>query len=177
MKDPETKISIKQRRRAEVDAHDGRLIPGCIHPSCQPVRQTTSWKQTTAVNKWEGNLNVQRAREHADVQDRSGWRTQGREKGRCPPLSFRELPSEAVHMPLAGTHGWLWAALVIMAKKKTTGNSVHAHHVEWMSKMQVYSYEGLPWWLSGRESACNAEDPGSIPGWGRSTGGQHGNPL
>ena len=62
-------------------------------------------------------------------------------------------------------------------KKKNTGNSVHAHHVEWMSKMQVYSYEGLPWWPSGRESACNAEDPGSIPGWGRSTGGQHGNPL
>ena len=21
---------------------------------------------------------------------------------------------------------------------------------------------GLPWWLSGKESACSAEDPGSI---------------
>ena len=27
---------------------------------------------------------------------------------------------------------------------------------------------GLPWWLSGKESACSAEDLGSIPGSGRS---------
>ena len=30
---------------------------------------------------------------------------------------------------------------------------------------------------SGKEFACNAGDPGSIPGWGRSPGGGHGNPL
>ena len=30
---------------------------------------------------------------------------------------------------------------------------------------------GLPLWLSGKESACNAGDPGSIPGPGRSPGG------
>ena len=34
----------------------------------------------------------------------------------------------------------------------------------------------LPWWPSGRESACRAEDVGSIPGWGRSPGGGHGRP-
>ena len=28
-----------------------------------------------------------------------------------------------------------------------------------------------------KESACNAVDPGSIPGWGRSPGEGHGNPL
>ena len=28
----------------------------------------------------------------------------------------------------------------------------------------------LPWWLSGKESACNAGDAGSIPGSGRSPG-------
>ena len=32
-------------------------------------------------------------------------------------------------------------------------------------------------WLSGKESACNARDLGSIPGVGRSPGGEHGNPL
>ena len=32
----------------------------------------------------------------------------------------------------------------------------------------------FPWWLSGKESACNAGDPGSISGSGRSSGG---NPL
>ena len=39
---------------------------------------------------------------------------------------------------------------------------------------------GLPWWLSGKESTCNARaagDLGSIPGSGISTGGGHGNPL
>ena len=36
---------------------------------------------------------------------------------------------------------------------------------------------GLPWWLSGKESDCNARDPGSIPGSGRSSGGGNGNPL
>ena len=29
----------------------------------------------------------------------------------------------------------------------------------------------------GKESACNAGDPGSIPGLGRSPGGGYGNPL
>ena len=36
---------------------------------------------------------------------------------------------------------------------------------------------GFLWWLSGKESACNAGDPGSIPGLGRSPGGGHVNPL
>ena len=36
---------------------------------------------------------------------------------------------------------------------------------------------GLPWWLSGKLSACNAGDLGSVPGLGRSPGGGHGNPL
>ena len=39
---------------------------------------------------------------------------------------------------------------------------------------------GLPWWLSSKESVCNAGDAGdlgSIPGSGRSPGGGHGNPL
>ena len=40
--------------------------------------------------------------------------------------------------------------------------------------------KGLPWWLSSKESACNAEatgDAGSIPGSGRSSGEGDGNPL
>ena len=39
---------------------------------------------------------------------------------------------------------------------------------------------GLPWWLSGKQSACKAGatgDVGLIPGSGRSPGGGHGNPL
>ena len=36
---------------------------------------------------------------------------------------------------------------------------------------------GLPWWLSGEESASNAGDLGLIPGSGRSPGEGNGNPL
>ena len=36
---------------------------------------------------------------------------------------------------------------------------------------------GLPWWLSGKESACNAVDSGSIPGWERFPGEENGHPL
>ena len=35
---------------------------------------------------------------------------------------------------------------------------------------------GLPWWLSGEESACSVGDMVSIPGLGRSAKG-NGNPL
>ena len=33
------------------------------------------------------------------------------------------------------------------------------------------------WWLSGKESACNTGDAGSIPGSGKSPGEGNGNPL
>ena len=36
---------------------------------------------------------------------------------------------------------------------------------------------GLPWCLSGKESAHDAGDVGSIPGLGRSLGERSGNPL
>ena len=36
---------------------------------------------------------------------------------------------------------------------------------------------GLPLWLAGKESACNAGDLGSIPGLGRSPGEGKGYPL
>ena len=36
---------------------------------------------------------------------------------------------------------------------------------------------GLPWGLSGKESACNAGDAGLISGSGRSPAEGHGNPL
>ena len=40
-----------------------------------------------------------------------------------------------------------------------------------------YLVLGLPWWLSSKESACNAGDTGSVPGSGRSPGEGNGNPL
>ena len=40
-----------------------------------------------------------------------------------------------------------------------------------------YIYIGLPRWLSGKESACQAGNRASILGSRRSSGGSHGNPL
>ena len=36
---------------------------------------------------------------------------------------------------------------------------------------------GIPGGLDGKASACNAGDPGSVPGWGRFPGEGNGNPL
>ena len=44
----------------------------------------------------------------------------------------------------------------------------------------AWTHLGLPWWHSGKESACNAgdiRDMDLIPGSGRSPGGWYGNPL
>ena len=38
-------------------------------------------------------------------------------------------------------------------------------------------WQGFPGGSDGKESACSAGDPGSIPGWGRSPGDGNGNPL
>ena len=41
----------------------------------------------------------------------------------------------------------------------------------------IYKNMGFPSGSDGKESACNMEDLGLIPGLGRSPGGGHGNPL
>ena len=38
-------------------------------------------------------------------------------------------------------------------------------------------YKGLSWWLDGKESACNAGDPGLIPRAQRSPGEENDYPL
>ena len=44
-------------------------------------------------------------------------------------------------------------------------------------KVMVTKGEGLPCGSDDKASACNAGDPGSIPGVGRSPGEGNGNPL
>ena len=43
--------------------------------------------------------------------------------------------------------------------------------------MLPYIFEGFPGGSDGKASACNAGDPGSIPGLGCSSGEGNGNPL
>ena len=50
--------------------------------------------------------------------------------------------------------------------------------ISWrMDKLPTPVFLGFPGGSDGKESACNAEDLDSIPGFGRSPGGGHGNPL
>ena len=46
-----------------------------------------------------------------------------------------------------------------------------------MCNLTVILNYGFPGGSVGKESACNAEDLGSVPGLGRSPGGGHDNPL
>ena len=48
---------------------------------------------------------------------------------------------------------------------------------QWNSSAWYCNAMGLPQWLSGKESPCNARDTGLISGLGRSPGGGHSNPL
>ena len=45
-----------------------------------------------------------------------------------------------------------------------------------ISSILIFSLE-LPWWLSDKESTCNAGDEGLVPGLGRFPRGGNGNPL
>ena len=56
----------------------------------------------------------------------------------------------------------------------------HCRQIHTHTHTHIHIY-GLPQWLSGKETTCNAVDAGdimsSVPGWGRSPGGGHSNRL
>ena len=79
-----------------------------------------------------------------------------------------------------GGNGYLWGEV----RGRDRGSSLIAQELCDLGRAQTslsLSFHlctmGFPQWLSGRESACNAGDPGSIPGWGKPPGGGNGNPL
>ena len=47
----------------------------------------------------------------------------------------------------------------------------------YLLSFRVYSHAELPWWFSGKESACHVGDLDLIPGLGRSPRERNGNPL
>ena len=56
----------------------------------------------------------------------------------------------------------------------------HAEHLSLEThccSTQAFIFRSLPSSSNGKESACSMGDLGSIPGWGRSPGEGHGNPL
>ena len=72
----------------------------------------------------------------------------------------------------------------VKMKKKTLPWTLSLQEVSfttlWLTSWTIFlnpKNNVLPRWLSGKESACDAGDAGSIPGWGRSPGGKHNNPF
>ena len=55
------------------------------------------------------------------------------------------------------------------------GGTIQSITVDKNSLSPNPKYIGFPGGSSGKESACNAEESGSIPGSGQSLGGGHGN--
>ena len=84
-----------------------------------------------------------------------------------PPLQYSCLEN-----PRDG--GAWWAAIYGVTQSQT--------RLKWLSSSStcicpVILLPGFPGGSDGKEFACNAGDLGLIPGWGRSPGGGHGNPL
>ena len=103
------------------------------------------------------------------------------------------LPLPLFSFPLDGMQTWKKASWSMNMNILLWGRHSNKLEVAWISHtterplqprlltywtvMFQFRSLGLPWWLSGKESACNAGDMGSIPGSGKSPGGGHGNPL
>ena len=69
-----------------------------------------------------------------------------------------------------------------MRKNRTLHHTSYSDHSRLPTRVHLCSkatgiYRGFPGGSNGKESACNAGDPGSIPGSGRSPGEGNGNPL
>ena len=65
-----------------------------------------------------------------------------------------------------------------MSKKTHTHTHTHTHiHKYKHTHTHTYIYMGFPCDSADKESSCNAEDLGSVPGLGRSPGEGNGYPL
>ena len=90
--------------------------------------------------------------------------------------------SSVLKSSVLNTHSWLWISCGATNLGRCSCPSlcelVKASSIWHITPPPPHGNPGLPQWLSGKESTCNAGaagDMGLIPGWGRSPGGGHGN--
>ena len=98
------------------------------------------------------------------------WISPPLQLGRFHRWSFREFhsPTQQACAECLLVPGPFWV------RRRLGGK--HSKHIN--KKINNTKSEiGLPWWLDGKESTCNAGDVGLIPGSGRSPGGGNGYPL
>ena len=75
------------------------------------------------------------------------------------------------------THSSTIAWRIPWTEERGRLQSMGSQRVDTTEQLHLYMYMGFPGGSDGKESACNAGDPGLIPGWGRSPGEGNGNPL
>ena len=70
------------------------------------------------------------------------------------------------------TYDWRWGL-----KKREKPRPWDTRAIGWKEQSFDFYLMGFPWWLNGKESACIAGDPGSVPGLQRSPGEGNDKPL
>ena len=107
-------------------------------------------------------------------------------KPRSPTLQVDSLQFETPEKPKNAGVGSLSLLQKVFPTQELYWGLLHCRQI-----LYQLSYQGspisynrylwivvrFPWWLSSKESACNAGDTGLNPGSGRSPGGGHGNLL
>ena len=97
----------------------------------------------------------------------------------CPQFSRFWTPWITFHLPPNLFSRWTYSFVHYSSSPQTHPNPEEELTrplvtLYWLLTLALY---GLPWWLSGKESTCNAGHVGFIPGLGISPGGGHGNSL
>ena len=87
----------------------------------------------------------------------------------CTPLG--DLPDPGIES-VSPSSPALQASSLLLSHQKGPEKSLNS------TKIGIFKYYfGLPWWLSSKESTCNAGNVRSVPGLGRSPGEGNGNLL
>ena len=93
--------------------------------------------------------------------------------------SLNNIPISFPLHPLATPFYFLclWILPLWVSHISCTQNIQYLSICELLISLKIASLKGFPGSSGGKESTCNAGDPDSIPGSGRSPGGGDGNPL
>ena len=96
----------------------------------------------------------------------------------CSSLGYNDLQYEIQHKTVFDAEWQVrFHCLGSGVSRHPRDGETERHRHQDLFNALAHVIMGFPGGSDAKESACNAGDPGSIPGWGRSPGGGHGNPL